>query len=227
MSRTALVPGWYIEYLAALLRQAPRPDEIDQATAEGWTKNQKVLKKALAEVLLPPKTNIVADEKFELMKEFDVTIPENYVHANRLALFKKQHRSEFYGWNDSITDENFSKVTTQLVPGKKFKVKVFRQIVSGSTTSEERMTFLRSQKAVFVGAQGASLVYEQVKGELPKGYGYVSFDEKDALLADDDGYHRVPSVSRNSDGDWIFNLGRFEGVWFDDGCLVCFCDLSA
>ena len=47
------IPGWYIEFQAALLRQAPRPDEIDQVTAEGWTSNQKGLKKNLAGCLLP------------------------------------------------------------------------------------------------------------------------------------------------------------------------------
>ncbi len=46
-------PGWYIEFQAALLRQAPRPSEIDQTTAEGWTSNQKALKKNLASCLLP------------------------------------------------------------------------------------------------------------------------------------------------------------------------------
>ena len=58
MSSTALtlkeVPGWYIEFQAALLRQAPRPGEIDQTTAESWTSNQKSLKKNLTSCLLPP-----------------------------------------------------------------------------------------------------------------------------------------------------------------------------
>jgi len=47
------IPGWYVEFQAALLRQAPRPGEIDQTTAEGWTSNQKGLKKNLAGCLLP------------------------------------------------------------------------------------------------------------------------------------------------------------------------------
>lgn len=53
------VPGWYIEFQAALLRQAPRPGEIDQTTAEGWTSNQKGLKKNLAGCLLPPTPSIL------------------------------------------------------------------------------------------------------------------------------------------------------------------------
>ena len=48
------IPGWYIEFQAALLRQAPRPGEIDQTTAEGWTSNQKGLKRNLAGCLLSP-----------------------------------------------------------------------------------------------------------------------------------------------------------------------------
>ena len=39
-----------------------------------------------------------------------------------------------------------------------------------------------------------------------------------------DGYHRVPNVNANSDGDFKFNLGNFEKVWNDDNTLLCFCD---
>ena len=46
-------PGWYIEFQAALLRQAPRPGEIDQTTAEGWIGNQLGLKKNLFSCLVP------------------------------------------------------------------------------------------------------------------------------------------------------------------------------
>ncbi len=55
MSSTALeIPGWYIEFQTALLRQAPRPGEIGQDVAEGWTNNQKGLKTNLASCLLSP-----------------------------------------------------------------------------------------------------------------------------------------------------------------------------
>ena len=57
-SSTALVPGWYVEFQTALLRQAPRPGEIDQVTAEGWNNNQKSLKKKLADCLVPPPAEI-------------------------------------------------------------------------------------------------------------------------------------------------------------------------
>lgn len=69
------VPGWYIEFQAALLRQAPRPGEIDQTTAEGWTSNQKGLKKNLANCLLP-QTSVVPVEpaKLELLLDLVGTV---------------------------------------------------------------------------------------------------------------------------------------------------------
>ncbi len=56
MSGTPLVevPGWYINFQAAVIKQLPRPGEIEQEIAEGWEGNQNGLKKVLAEGLLPP-----------------------------------------------------------------------------------------------------------------------------------------------------------------------------
>jgi len=59
MSSTALentekVPGWYIEFLAALLRQAPRPGELSQGMAESWMSGQESLKNVLRDNLCHP-----------------------------------------------------------------------------------------------------------------------------------------------------------------------------
>jgi hypothetical protein len=178
--------------------------EIPQALARGF--------------IIPP------DPRFALVKTLDITVPTDYVHATQLATFTKENKRKCYYWNDAITDPNFAKVTTVLTPGRKFKVKVFKQVVSGTTTSEERMAFLRSHKTVFVGAQGASLVFEQQRQALPKGYWYASFDEKDALWQDSGGCRRVPGVLADSVGDFDFGLGRFEEDWHDGNCLLCFCD---
>ena len=52
-NRTASsIPGWYIELQANVIRQLPRPEKIDQATAEKWNRDQKKLKEALNKVLL-------------------------------------------------------------------------------------------------------------------------------------------------------------------------------
>jgi hypothetical protein len=85
------------------------------------------------------------------------------------------------------------------------------------------MAFLRSQKNVFLGAQGASLVWEEKRRELPKGKWYCSFDEKNRLPVVD-GCHGVPCVRAYSDGDFSFSLGGFEGDWRDSDVLLCFRD---
>ena len=85
------------------------------------------------------------------------------------------------------------------------------------------MAFLEKQKAVYTGAQGASIVFKQKRDELPKGYWYSSFDEKNRLWKD----HRVPYVGADTDGDFYLYLGYFEGVWHDDYAFLCFRDISA
>lgn len=164
----------------------------------------------------------VRDDRFTLVTSFNIVVPKNYDHATRLDSFKRKHGREFYCYNDAITDSNFGKATTQLVPGRKMTVKVFK--ITRQVTSEGCLSFLKKQNAVLVGAQGASLAYEQGKNQLLKGYWYVSFDEKNALWKDAVGYRRVPYVLANSDGVFEFLLGNFEGLWFVDACLLCFRD---
>jgi len=164
------------------------------------------------------------DLRFELTDTFEVTVPEGYNHASRLTAFGKEHRKAFYYYNDAITDTNYANATTKLVPGRKFQVKVYQ--IKGTVSSDDCLGFLKSQKAILVGAQGASLAYEQGKDKLPVGRWSVSFDEKEALWKDAVGYRRVPYVYRDSDGDFEFNLGSFEFDWDDGYCLLCFCDLE-
>ena len=167
-------------------------------------------------------------EKFALLVDLGfITVPGDYNHANRLAAFGKQNRKKFYYYNDNIIDENFPNPSRILKPGDKLGVRVFKQIVGGTTTSKERMEFLATQKAVYTGAQGASIVFEQKRDQLPKGKRYASFDEKDRLWKDAGGDRTVPSVHRHSVGDFKFDLGYFEDDWGGGSCLLCFCDLSS
>lgn len=165
--------------------------------------------------------------KFGLLADLgEITVPANYDHAKHLDSFRKKNKKKFYFYNDAITDANFSNPTRVLKPGDKFRVRAFKQIVGGSTTSEERMAFLAAQKAVHTGAQGASLVFEEKRDQLPKGYWYSSFDEKGRLWFGE-GLHRVPIVYASSDGDFSFNLGFFEEVWYGLNASLCFCDVPA
>lgn len=172
-------------------------------------------------VVTAPKPKV---DEFELLTTFELVVPKNYNHATRLDSFKVAHESEFYYYNPNLTDQNFSKATTQLVPSWKFQVKVFGIKAGKSVSSEECLAKIQSENGVLVGAQGASLAYEQGKANLPKGKWHISFDEKDALWFGD-GYHGVPCVRADSDGGFKFDLGYFGGGWVGGRCLLCFCDL--
>ena len=156
-----------------------------------------------------------------------VTVLAGYNHATQLDMFMKENRKKFYDVNKNITDANFPNPSRILKPGDKLRVRAFQQIVGGSTTSEERMKFLVEQKcAVYVGAQGASLVFEQKRAKLPKGKWYASFDEKDRLWEDAVGGHRVPCLCVYSDGGFRWCLGYFEYDWSDNDAFFGFSDIE-
>jgi len=172
-------------------------------------------------------SGVPAADKFVFVKTFDIIVPADYQHRTQLKSFKKNYAKNLHYFNDSLTDENFSKVSAQLKPGQKVTVNVYRQTASGSTSSDERITFLRALPGnKFYGAQGASLVYEEKADQLETGFAYVAMDEKDNLPLVG-GHHRVPYVYRRLDGDCRFNLGDFEVDWDSDSCLLCFSDVSA
>ena len=187
---------------------------------------------SLANVLQAFMTGSVCAEfgessKFALLADLGIiTVPDDYVHATALAKFSEKNRNKFYYYNDYITDKNFPNPTRILKPGDKLRVRAFEQVAPGTTTSEERMAFLATQKAIHTGAQGASLVLDQKRYQLPKGKWYASFDEKYRLWADADGDHGVPGVDCHSDGGFGFDLGVFENVWYLAHAFLCFCDVE-
>lgn len=169
-------------------------------------------------------------EKFGLLVDLGtITVPADYDHANWLAKFKVKHqggeKKSFYSYNDAITDEDFPNPSRILKPGDRLWVRAFEQVFKGTTTSDERMAFLATQKAIHAGAQGASLVFDQKRDQLPKGKWYASMDEKKRLWKDAYGRHGVPGVGARSDGDFRFNLGYFEHVWNEFSVLLCLCDV--
>lgn len=206
------------EFMLAIKKAGFDDELIQQVVNSKGNKHAKVMYSAVT-------GGAQVDSRFELVNTFSIIVPQSYDHATRLDSFGKEYRKEFYYYNDAITDKNYAKATTKLEPGRKLKVKVFQ--IKERVTSEDCIAHLRSQKAVLVGAQGASLAYEQGKDQLPVNRWLVSFDEKDALWTDAAGYRRVPDVGRDSDGDFEFNLGYFGSVWRGVSCLLCFCDESS
>mgnify|MGYP001217575367 CR=1 FL=1 len=167
----------------------------------------------------------ITDKRFgPTIREFEIKVPTDYKHSSQIDTFAKKAKKEktTYYFNDDLTSKNFAKATNKLEPGKTYKVKIFP--ILSTVKSEDCTAFLRKQNAILVGGQGATLVYDLAKDQLPKGKWTVSFDEKDALWEDLDGSHGVPSVLAYSDGDFKFGLGYFEGGWVDGDYLLCFCD---
>lgn len=164
-------------------------------------------------------------EKFALLADLGViVVPEGYDHATSLASFKEANRKKFYYYNDDISDANFPNPSRILKAGDRLRVRAFHQTARGETSSAERMDFLRDQQAVFTGAQGAGLVFEQKRAELPKGKWYTSFDEADRLYEDADLKRRVPDVVARSSGDFGFDLGGLGDPWRQLNAFLCFCD---
>lgn len=168
-------------------------------------------------------TQTITNSRFIQIKEFNLTIPRSYNHKTQLAEFKKKHKKDFYFYNEEITDKNFKGATNQLIPGRTYKVSIFQ--IQETVSSKDCLTFLKSQNAILVGAQGLSVAYEQKKEEFPESKWMISFDEEEALYKDAGGARRVPRALRSSDGGWRFRLGCFQSCWSDDNCLLCFRDL--
>jgi hypothetical protein len=163
------------------------------------------------------------DDRFRLIGMFKVVVPKGYDHGTRLDSFCREHANKFYIYNKDITDENFGQATTQLNPGRKFTVKVFQ--ITERVTSEDCLSYLYSQGAVFVGAQGLTLAWEQKKNCLPVNRWSVSFDEKPAFFKGrGSNAVWVPYMGRKMRGPFEFCIGDSRCFWYDDACLLCFCD---
>ena len=166
---------------------------------------------------------VLTDDRFQLVKSFGIVVPADYDYSTRLDTFRTAHQKEFYYYNPNITDANFNHPSLKLSPGLKFGVKVFQ--ITERVTSDDCLKFLKSQpKGVLLGAQGATLVYEQAKDKLPKSRWHVSFDEKENLWEDSGRDRRVPFVCAHSGGGFDFDLGYFEYPWGAGHCLLCFCN---
>lgn len=178
--------------------------------------------------IIPEVPESAQPEKFTLLVDLGIiTVPDDYDHATHLASFSRKNKKKFYYYNDAITDANFPNPSRVSKPGDKLWVRVFQQVTEGTTTSVERLAFLDTQKAIHTGAQGASLVWEQKRNQLPKGKWYASFDEEERLWQAAVGDLRVPGVGARLDGVFAFVLGYLGDVWDESDAFFCFCDLPA
>ena len=161
--------------------------------------------------------------KFELLKELGtIKVPAGYEHRNHLSVFRKKYRRRFWYYDKDIIDRNFMFPSRVLRPGDELRVIAFQQIVPVTTSSQERVAFLATEKSVFPGAQGISLVFEQMKDHLPKGMWYSSFDEGPWVRGDTARYG-VPCLAALAAGSFDFDLGAYNREWEEGHAFLCYC----
>ena len=160
-------------------------------------------------------------EKFSLLVDLgEITVPPSYVPDKRLGFFRRKYHRQFFCFDKEITDANFSNPTRILKPGDKLHVRVF-ECPTPNTTSE-CMKFLATEEVVYTGAQGASLVFEQKRNQLPKGFWYTSFDEKSKLWKNVRGCYGVPYLVALFGGSFDFILICFEKDVLTVKAFFCF-----
>lgn len=154
--------------------------------------------------------------KFVLLADLGIiSVPDDYNHTTQLATCRQRNRGYISFENDDISDENFQNPSRILKSGDKLRVLAYQHAEGIHITSSiECMEFFRAQNAVFVGAQGISLVAEQKRHLFPKAnlIRYASFDDPDRLWIDAEDYHRVP-VMDVSLGPPTISLKYFESKW--------------
>lgn len=184
------------------------------------SKGNKLAKQMVKIISLEP----IVDKRFKFVKEFKITVPNDYNHVTQLATFAERCKRRLNYYANDATDINFAKTTDKLVPGKTYRVKIFA--VSQSIQSQDALSLIASQKGIFTGIQGASLVYQLEKEELPTSKWYISFDKKDALWVDSNGDCRISDTYLYLDGDINFNLSCFEKNINVGNYILCFCEFN-
>lgn len=150
-----------------------------------------------------------------------IVVPKNY-DSVYLARFSKRNSRRFWRYDKNLAQENFAIPSRILRPGERLRVKAFRQLLPPFASYERRMRFLQKQKALYLGAQGAALVFEQKRSKLQKGFWYVSLDKEERLWRGQDGCYRVPALNACMSGRYAFDLKNIHELWDEHSVLLCF-----
>jgi len=208
--------------LCDLFRDAVRASGLSKDEAQKIIMNGGTMQLDVKKIF--QKLSIAADNFFGfVIKEFEITIPNNYDHDSQIDIFVKKEKFEKIDFFCSkyFTSRNFAKATNKLIPGKTYKVKIVP--ILKKVESEDCIAFLRRQNAILVGGQGLTLVCDLAKDQLPKGKLIISFDEKDALWEDFYHSHMVPSMYSGLDNDLYFKLHYFGLSLRAGNYLLCVC----
>jgi hypothetical protein len=155
-----------------------------------------------------------------------ITVPDDYVHESRLTTFEMEEYLDMNLHNTDISDANFQNPSRILKPGDRLHVRALAQVAGESASSDECMVFLSRLGAVYPGAQGASLVFEQKRQQLPKGRWYTSLDRKEYLWNAHARGHGVPCIIARGEGGFDFRLARYEDGLGAHTAILCFTEVE-
>lgn len=215
------VPGWYMNFLAAVIMQLPRPDQMDQEVGEGWTNNQASLKKNLAGCLLPPAVSKKLTPELLLEPVGTVTISATagrfvardkfVINTSASAKVKISYLGDnFKSWfleGDGKIEELIGEQTLRYA-------KLRKSSVDGPIISE----LGGETKAETALAEMFSLMKEQANGEagilLNNGYANIFY------VHDLSGVLRTVDVFWYGDGWYVFASAVENPFRWDDGSQV-------
>lgn len=215
---------------------------INKKWRGGTKRNQATLKKGLYELLVTRASELQQASKsnFSFLKQFKVTVPTSYNHKDQSRLFFRRHSSGYWfnrkfnyradvhpGAIEGFCDY-VSPVTSELIPGKVYTVKVFKS--DKENTLVDYLDHCKSIGAYLVGTRGLTLAWEQQKEEFPRGMVTFCLDKLEncynySRYSKD---YRAPFVSRlDEDGEFSFsshNVGLSCSSFGVLSCILCYCE---
>ena len=225
---TEKFPGWYIDLQVAALQQLPRPGsgkgQIDQATAQSWTRDQASLKYAFSSALLPDPVVVSPEpEKFE-QKQAVLTNRMKKLDLGNVSVtaMPRMKTKDCLKGGRGITsrDGNFDNWLSDYIPaigggslgGFELTNKdgtTYRQMAEsllGTTSSDDELKKLLKER-------GHTFHIEQLADLLRR----TKAGEKTGLI--DNGYANLLFIE--DDNGEVFGCGaHWNGVWYGYGWHV-------
>jgi hypothetical protein len=164
---------------------------------------------------------------FKLLADLgEILVPEDYLHEAALTSFRTAYSADFFEYYfDGLTDENYSNPSRILKPSDRLRARLFRQH-DDEISSADCYAFLESQNSVYLGAQGAALVFTQKLEQLPINTWIDSYDRKESLLQSPKGYYRVPRIFHTSNKLYFFIVGTVCDKLLCNPALLCFNEIG-
>lgn len=162
---------------------------------------------------MPVKSSIASHE-IEVVSEFDLTVPVNYNHDTCLASFEEKvttKNRDRVDYKYEFQDKHWSGVTTKLIPGKKYTVRICSSLPKEKGFCVKDYTnFIRRKRGLLVGAQGLVLAFNLHKKKFPDNTTVISLDKENALSCYTDQFSEptVPYVHRCGD-KWRISVAGF------------------